>query len=193
MKIIVGLGNPGKKYESTYHNLGFRSIDKCAEKIGAAFCTEKFSGVIAECRVGTEKVVLLKPATYMNLSGISVREVMSFYKADLSDLMVIYDDFDLPAGTVRIRKNGSAGTHNGMRSVIQELGREDFVRVRVGFNTPLAESIPLIDFVLSDIAGEYVKTLEKATDIAGEAGYLFAKGVPVDEIMQKLNGNSLIK
>lgn len=188
MKIIVGLGNPEKKYENTYHNLGFMSVEKSAQKSGATFSANKFSGIVAECKIGGEKVVFLKPLTYMNLSGIAVREVMTFYKADLSDLLVIYDDFDIPAGTVRIREKGSAGTHNGMRNIIKELGSSDFARVRVGFKLPKADLIPLIDFVLSGIAKEDKETFDKATDVAGEAGYMFASGTPIDKIMQKLNG-----
>lgn len=188
MKIIVGLGNPEKKYENTYHNLGFKSVEKSAASASAVFSVNKFSATVAECRIGDEKAIFLKPLTYMNLSGLCVREVMTFYKADLSDLMVIYDDFDIPAGTVRIREKGSAGTHNGMRNIIKELGSENFARVRVGFKLKKAEQIPLIDFVLSGIAKEDKDLFETATDVAGEAGYLFAKGIPLQEIMQKLNG-----
>lgn len=188
MKIIVGLGNPDKKYENTYHNLGFKSVEKSARLAQADFSTTKFSGMVAECKIGREKVIFLKPLTYMNLSGIAVREVMTFYKADLKDLIVIYDDFDIPAGTVRIREKGSSGTHNGMRNIIAELGSENFARIRVGFKLPKADKIPLIDFVLSGISAEDKETFEKATDIAGEAGYLFAKGTPLQTIMQKLNG-----
>lgn len=186
MKIIVGLGNPDDKYKNTYHNLGFMAVEKTAEKLSATFSSTKFRALIAETKVGAEKVILAKPLTYMNLSGESVREIMAFYKADLKDLMVIYDDFDIPAGTVRIREKGSAGTHNGMRNIISLLGGSDFPRVRIGFKPDSGCKIPLIDFVLSGIKDK--ELFEKAISTAGDAGADFAKASPIQEIMQKFNG-----
>lgn len=188
MKIIVGLGNPDDKYKNTYHNLGFMSVEKTAEKLSATFSATKFRALIAETKVGGEKIILAKPLTYMNLSGESVREIMAFYKADLNDLLVIYDDFDIPAGTVRIREKGSAGTHNGMRNIISLLGSGEFARVRVGFKTEDAQNIPLIDFVLSGIKTKDKEIFDKAVATAGDAGYDFALGKPIQEIMQKFNG-----
>lgn len=188
MKIIVGLGNPDDKYKNTFHNLGFMAVEKTAEKLNANFSANKFRALVAETKIGTEKVVLVKPLTYMNLSGESVLEVMSFYKADLSDLLVIYDDFDLSAGTIRIREKGSAGTHNGMRNIISLLGSGDFARIRVGFKTAEAENIPLINYVLSGIKQQYKDVFDKAVTCAGDAGAMFAQGKPIQEIMQKYNG-----
>ena len=132
MKIIAGLGNPGREYESTKHNVGFMTLDLLADKLGISISKEKFKALIGEGRIGTEKIILVKPQTYMNLSGESIREVVGFYKIDIEDLIVIYDDIDIPAGTLRIRSKGSAGTHNGMRSVVYQLQEDGFPRIRVG-------------------------------------------------------------
>lgn len=187
MKIIVGLGNPDKEYLNTYHNLGFMSVEKSARLCNAEFTKEKCRGLIAETRINGEKVLFVKPLTYMNLSGECVREIMSFYKADLKDLIVIYDDYDLVKGSLRIRESGSAGTHNGMRNIVKELGSDKFARIRVGFK-PLEESrIPLIDYVLSGIKGDDVLLFDEMTQVAGEAGFEFAKGTPIQQVMQKYN------
>ena len=114
MYIIAGLGNPGSKYENTRHNMGFKAIDAMASEFGIDVNRAKFKGLIGEGRIGSEKVILLKPQTYMNLSGQSVREIMNFYKIPEENLIVIYDDFDLPIGSIRVRKSGGPGTHNGM-------------------------------------------------------------------------------
>ena len=126
MKIIAGLGNPGKEYENTKHNVGFLTIDILAEKYDIKVNKIKFKGLVGEGMIGTEKVILVKPQTYMNLSGQCIREIVAFYKLDMEDLVVIYDDIDLPMGNLRIRKKGSAGTHNGMRSIIYDLQMTDF-------------------------------------------------------------------
>ncbi len=187
MKIIVGLGNPGSEYENTFHNLGFKSIDAAARFLGVRFDKEKFKGLIAETKINGEKVILLKPQTYMNLSGESVKEVMSFYKADLKDLLVIYDDVDLYKGSVRIRESGSAGTHNGMRNIVKELGSGNFLRVRVGFKPIGGINIPLVDYVLSGIKAPDAETFAEVTALAGRAAADFAEGVSSQQIMQKYN------
>ena len=132
MRIIVGLGNPGRKYENTRHNLGFITIDRLAEEHGISVTKAKHKALIGEGNISGQKVLLVKPQTFMNLSGEAVREVMDYYKEPVENLLVIYDDADIPAGTVRIRKKGGAGTHNGMRSVVSCLGDGDFPRVRIG-------------------------------------------------------------
>ncbi len=188
MKLIVGLGNPDKEYLNTFHNLGFMSIDKTADIFGVSFSKGKFKSMLAETRVGKEKVILAKPLTYMNLSGEAVRELMFFYKLDLKDLLVIYDDYDLPKGVIRIRENGSAGTHNGMRNIIKELGSEKFARVRVGFRPTEPTPIPLIDLVLSGIKAEDKPLFEKATERAGQSAAAFARGETIQNVMQAYNG-----
>lgn len=190
MKLIVGLGNPDKEYLNTFHNLGFMSVDKAAEKLNVEFSKQKCRALIAETKIGMEKVILAKPLTYMNLSGESVRELVSFYKIDLSDLLVIYDDYDLKKGVIRIRKEGSAGTHNGMRNIVKELSSEKFKRVRIGFMQDGEVKIPLINYVLSGIKKEEVELFERATDIAGDIAKSFAQGEDFDKIMQKYNGKA---
>ena len=137
MYVIVGLGNPGKKYENTRHNMGFMAIDLLADKFGIKVDKIKHKALIGEGRIANQKVLLAKPQTYMNLSGESVREILSYYKVDVENLIVIYDDIDIPTGTIRIRKFGSAGTHNGMRSVVYQLKSDRFPRIRVGIGLSL--------------------------------------------------------
>ena len=190
MKLIVGLGNPDDKYKNTFHNLGFMSVDKAAEKLGFAFTKTKCRALIAEGRVGNEKIILAKPLTYMNLSGESVRELISFYKISTADVMVIYDDYDLLKGVIRIRESGSAGTHNGMRNIVQEIGKTDFPRVRIGFKPAEKTLIPLIDYVLSGIPAAEKDLFEKATETAALAAFDFAQGKDIQSVMQKYNGKA---
>jgi len=130
VKLVVGLGNPGKRYENTKHTVGFLALDNLANKWGCTWKT-KNKGAIAE-RAGMNKIVLLKPQTFMNLSGEAVREVCDFYKIALEDILVVYDDLDLPPGSLKARQSGSAGGHNGIKSIIQHLGSQEFARVKVG-------------------------------------------------------------
>ncbi len=188
MKLIVGLGNPDNQYKNTFHNLGFMVADYTAQKLGFDFGKEKCRAIIAEGKIGTEKVIIAKPLTYMNLSGESVRELISFYKIPLQDLLVIFDDYDLYKGIIRIRESGSAGTHNGMRNIVKEIGSSQFSRIRVGFK-PLEEmKIPLINFVLSGISEQDKPVFQKAIAFAGDACVDFAKGLEIQKIMQSYNG-----
>ncbi|MED9822197.1 MAG: aminoacyl-tRNA hydrolase [Christensenellales bacterium] len=148
MHIIIGLGNPGKEYERTRHNVGFDVIDVLSEKLGIALTKNAMHGLIGEGFVQGEKVILVKPQTYMNLSGQCVTELVGWYKAPMENVMVVYDDIDLPLGKLRLRAGGSAGTHNGMRSIIGLLGRQDFPRLRVGVGQR-PEGWELADWVLS--------------------------------------------
>ena len=188
MKLVVGLGNFGKEYENTFHNLGFAAIDRTAEILGFKFSKEKFRAKLAEGKIGGEKVVLAKPLTYMNLSGLAVSDLADFYKIDLKDLLIIYDDFDLKKGFIRIRERGSAGTHNGMRNVIKELGTGEFPRIRIGFKPDTPMVIPLIDYVLSGIKEEDKPLFDKATTIAASAAAEFAKGADIPSLVSKYNG-----
>ena len=147
MHIIVGLGNPGKRYENTRHNVGFIAIDQLAERLCIKVNKIKHKA-------------LVKPQTYMNLSGESVREIVDYYKINMENLVVIYDDIDIEMGTVRIRKKGSAGTHNGMRSVIRLLGKDSFPRVRIGIGK--SDVIPLTDFVIGGFTKGEKEPMEKA-------------------------------
>lgn len=148
MHIIIGLGNPGREYQRTRHNVGFDVIDVLSEKTGIALTKSAMHGLIGEGFWSGEKVVLVKPQTYMNLSGQCVTELVSWYKPPMENVLVVYDDIDLPLGKLRLRANGSAGTHNGMRSVIGLLGRQDFPRLRVGVGSR-PEGWELADWVLS--------------------------------------------
>ena len=159
--IIVGLGNPGDKYEKTRHNVGFNVIDLLAKEYSIDVSKIKHKALIGEGRVGTEKVILVKPMTYMNLSGESVADICNNYNNDLENLIVIYDDIDLDVGKIRIRKKGSGGTHNGMRSIIKCLGSNEFPRVRVGISKP-KNGQDLADFVLSRFSKEDEKSLQES-------------------------------
>ena len=132
MFLIVGLGNPGARYRSTYHNLGFMVADAFARANKLKFTGRECDAVTAKGRVGGSEVVVAKPQTFMNLSGVSVRKLVAKYCADESELIVVYDDADLPVGRMRLREEGSAGTHNGMRSVVSELGTTSFRRLKIG-------------------------------------------------------------
>lgn len=136
MKLIVGLGNPGTKYMATKHNVGFITLDEIAYRENLNYNKKQCEAEIAEYFVGTEKIILAKPQTFMNESGRSVRPLMDYYGLDLTDLLVIYDDLDLPTGAIRLREKGGAGGHNGIKSLIQHLGTQNFQRIRVGIDRP---------------------------------------------------------
>jgi len=167
MYIIVGLGNPGKKYENTRHNMGFQTIDRMAEEYGISVDKIKFKALVGEGRIAGQRVVLVKPQTYMNLSGQSVQEIMHFYKEDIENLIVIYDDLDIPAGKIRVRKKGSAGTHNGMRNIVQMLADDGFPRIRVGIGGE--KKGDLIDFVIGGVSRSEMELLKEATVQASKA------------------------
>ncbi len=162
MHIIVGLGNPGKKYEHTRHNMGFLALDLLAEKLGVKVDKLKFEALTGEGRIDGKKVLLMKPQTYMNLSGESVREAMSFYKEPIENLIVIYDDIDLPEGNLRIRPSGSSGTHNGMRNIIFLLGEDGFPRIRVGIGNANTRGESLADYVTGRITSGEAEALFEA-------------------------------
>ncbi len=186
MKLIVGLGNPEKKYQNTWHNVGFDCANLLAQKLGVTcFDKDECKAVTAHTRLGGEKVIIAKPLTYMNLSGESVQMLVHKYKLETKDIIVVYDDVDIPLGAVRIREKGSAGTHNGMRNILQCLGTEDFARVRIGTKkeTPMA----LIDFVLSQITEEDHKVLDEALKTGANALYDFANGETIATVMQHHN------
>ena len=170
MYVICGLGNPGRQYENTRHNVGFRAIDVLAEKMNTPVKSLKFKALLGEGRIGGEKVVLVKPQTYMNLSGESLREIVAYYKVEPEKLIVIYDDVDLDIGRLRIRAGGSSGSHNGMKSVIYQLQFDNFPRIRVGLGPN--GNVPLDAFVISAASGEDAKMLEEGIANAAEAAYM---------------------
>lgn len=150
MKIVFGLGNFGDKYAYTYHNMGFLTAECLADKLGLKFKKRECDGMIAEGYRGGEKLLIVKPLTYMNLSGLCVKQVVRKYKAEMKDVIVVFDDIDIPRLTLRVRMNGSGGTHNGMRNIIDVMGTGEFPRVRVGIGRP-PENVPLGDYVLSEV------------------------------------------
>ncbi len=184
MYIIVGLGNPGKKYENTRHNMGFIAVDLLAEEYGIKVDKIKFKALVGEGRIAGRKVLLVKPQTYMNLSGQSVMEVMNYYKEDIENLIVIYDDIDIPTGSIRLRKKGSAGTHNGMRNIVYLLQDDGFPRIRVGIGSD--KKVDLIDYVTSGVTKKEKDLLEDAlTRAAKAAACIVEKGI--DKAMNEYN------
>ncbi|RKJ30218.1 aminoacyl-tRNA hydrolase [Butyricicoccus sp. 1XD8-22] len=163
MKLIVGLGNPGKQYEHTRHNIGFECIDALAEKWNAPLNQSKFNGLYATIHRPEGKVMLLKPLTYMNLSGECVRPIMDYFDIEIEDMIVIYDDLDLDVGKLRLRQKGSAGGHNGIKSLIHHLGTQEFNRIRVGISRPPA-GMKVPDYVLSKFTKEEDPIIEEAVE-----------------------------
>lgn len=183
MKMIVGLGNPGKNYEKTRHNVGFMVLDALIKDLGLK-TQNKFKSEMVQTSLNGEPVLLIKPQTYMNLSGEAVQEAKAFYKIDDKDILVIYDDLDLPVGKLRLREKGSAGGHNGIKSIIQHLHHQDFRRIRVGIDkNPL---IPTVDYVLGKFSQEDQAILEKTLARAVEACKDFPRMNFVD-LMTKYN------
>lgn len=187
MKLIVGLGNPGRKYENTRHNAGFMAADFLAEQFGFGSFkhSERHKAEIAEGVIGAEKAALLKPQTFMNLSGEAIRSAADFYKIPVADITVIYDDVALPFGTLRVRPDGSAGGHNGVRSVIQNIG-DAFTRVRLGIQPKEPFPGALEDYVLGVLTKDQKADLEKVIEKLPELlKLLFAEGV--DGARQRFN------
>jgi len=166
--IIVGLGNPGKEYEKTRHNTGFMVIDKLSKKYKIDISKEKHKALIGTGTIEGEKVLLVKPQTFMNLSGESIQEIMNFYKEDIDNLIVVFDDIDLPIGTIRIKQNGSAGTHNGVKSIVKELNSKEFKRIKVGIGGP-DEKANLIGHVLGKFSSEEFEKIDESVTNAAEA------------------------
>lgn len=158
MWLVVGLGNPGSKYTYTWHNCGFLTSEVLAQRNGISVTKSKYKGYYGKGKISGEDAIILRPQTYMNLSGESVIEAAKFFQIPPSHIIVVYDDIDIPVGKIRVRPSGSAGTHNGMKSVIQMLGSQDFPRVRIGCG-PVPEKWNLIDFVLAEIFDELKETM----------------------------------
>lgn len=185
MYVIVGLGNPEDKYAGTRHNIGFDVINYFAESKNIEMKKRKHKAIIGEGFIGREKVMLVKPQTFMNLSGESVVEIVDYYDVPLENLLVIYDDIDLEGGSLRLRRKGSAGTHNGMRSIIYQLQDDKFPRLRVGIGRP--ERGDLIDFVIGRFSEEERKYMGQAVKKAAQAVDVFiTKGIT--ETMNQFNG-----
>lgn len=183
--IIAGLGNPGREYVNTRHNLGFITVDRIAERWGTIIKRKKFNALTEDCFFAGAKVILIKPQTYMNLSGQSLREAFDFYKISTTNLIVIYDDIDIPTGSLRIRKSGGPGTHNGMRSVVSSLCTDNFPRIRIGTGRSQAET-DLTRYVIGEFTKKEVPLLENAVDHAADACETIIK-TGIDMAMNKYN------
>ncbi|WP_246946031.1 aminoacyl-tRNA hydrolase [Bacillus pinisoli] len=186
MKLIIGLGNPGKQYAQTRHNVGFITIDELAHRHHIELDKEKFKGLYGTGMINGEKVILLKPLTYMNLSGEAVRPLMDYYNIETEDIIVVYDDLDLPAGKIRLRTKGSAGGQNGMKSVIQHLGTQEFKRIRIGIDRP-NNGMKISDYVLGRFSPDEVQDVVHAIKQAADACEEWTKTTFID-VMNKFNG-----
>lgn len=177
MFILAGLGNPGREYEGTRHNAGFAAIDYLAALYRIPLTKEKFMSLFGEGMIQGEKVLLVKPQTYMNNSGEAVRAILDFYKLETQNLIVIFDDIDLNPGSIRIRHRGSAGTHNGMRSILYHLGTEDFPRIRIGIGKP-DPRVDLADYVLGRPDQNEQKAINAVIEkVADAVGMIMVSGV----------------
>ncbi len=185
MYLIVGLGNPEDEYSKTRHNMGFNTINKLAEKYNIEVKQKKFQALFGSGIINGEKVILLKPQTYMNLSGNSVKEVIDFFKIDLKNLIIIYDDMDIEPGKIKVRKKGSAGGHNGIKSIIQQLGTEEFGRIRIGIGRPEHKGDE-INYVIGAIPEEDNIKLKEGIEKARDAVIELLKN-GIDSSMNKFN------
>lgn len=185
MYLIVGLGNPEEEYSKTRHNMGFNTINKISDEFNIEINKNKFDGLYGEGIIKNEKVILLKPQTYMNLSGKSIIQVVNFYKIPLENIFVIYDDIDIDPGEIKIRKKGGPGSHNGMKSVVAELKTEDFTRIRVGIGKPKYKD-DMINYVIGTVSKEEREILEEGTTKAKDAIISIIE-IGIDKTMNNFN------
>ena len=186
MYLIVGLGNPGKEYDMTRHNIGFHTIDYIADELGVRVKKLKYKAIYGECVINGEKVLLVKPQTYMNLSGESISEFVKFFKIPINNVIIISDDIALETGRIRIRKKGSAGGHNGLKNIIYMLNSEEFNRIRIGVGAPSHPDYDLKDFVLGRFSKDEIPVLEDSIIKSYKAvKEIIARGA--DSAMNKYN------
>ena len=187
MKLIAGLGNPGKEYEKTRHNSGYMALTKLAEGVGATVTSQKFNALIAMTMINGEKVLLMEPLTYMNLSGNAVRAAADYYHIEPEDILIIHDDMDLPVGSVRIRSKGSSGGQKGMKHIISCMGTDEIARIRIGVgHNPHGEHEAVPDWVLSAVPKEEKEEFEKAIDVAAAAAKAWVSE-PMSRVMSDYN------
>src|SRR5262245_27445724 len=185
MKVVVGLGNPGPQYAGTRHNVGFETVDYLASAPGVGPARAKFDALVVEAREGIEQVLYVKPTTYMNLSGRAVRQVLDFYKVPIENLMVVCDDFNLPLGKLRIRAKGSAGGQNGLKSVEQSLGTNEYARLRIGVGAPTPGDA--VDHVLGRFRPSERTAKDEAVAAAAQAILLWIRS-GLEPVMNRFNG-----
>ncbi len=187
MYLVVGLGNPGKQYDMTRHNIGFHTIDYIANEYRVKVNKLKYKALYGECSIGGEKVLLIKPQTYMNLSGESLIDFVRFFKVPIENVLVINDDISLGTGKLRIRAKGSAGGHNGLKSIIYQLGSDNFVRLKIGVGAPKHEDYELADYVLGRFSKDEIPILEETIIKSKKAVEEIIKN-GVESAMSKYNG-----
>ena len=185
MKIIAGLGNPGQKYDKTKHNTGFMTMDHYLDEKGLSLDKDKFEGLWTKQKVNGEDVILLEPQTYMNESGRSVSQIANFFKVDPEDILIIQDDMDMPIGKIRIRANGKSGGHNGIKSIIRDLGTEKFNRLKIGIRHP--KSATVVSWVLTPFNDEQQKLMDDAFDTSVKIIDDFIAGRDSQYLMNKYN------
>lgn len=168
MRLIVGLGNPGRQYEHTRHNVGFDTIDELSKRLNIPLSQSKWKGLYGIGQASGQKVLLLKPLTFMNLSGEAVRAVIDYYQMEIEDLLIIYDDLDLPVGKIRLRQKGSPGGHNGIKSIVAHLGTQEFNRIRIGIDRP-EPGVSIIDYVLGRFRPDESAAIQAALEKSAEA------------------------
>ena len=184
MKIIVGLGNPGKKYEKTRHNIGFMCLDKIANYYNVIFDSKKFNGLYTELKIDNEKIILLKPQKYMNLSGEVIRDFVNYFKVNINDLLIICDDLDTPVGKYRIRYKGSSGGHNGLKNIELNLSTQEYKRIKIGISND--KQIDTKDYVLGKFSSQELELLNPIIDLMPKIlkDYL---SIPFDNLMNRYN------
>lgn len=186
MKMIIGLGNPGKQYEKTRHNVGFQVIDELCDRLSAPAMQSKFNGMYTSVHRPEGKVMLVKPLTYMNLSGECVRPLMDYFDVAVEDIVVLYDDLDIAPGAIRLRQKGSAGGHNGMKSLIAHLGTDQFNRIRIGVGRPTG-GMKVVDYVLAPFSKEETAVIEEMVQKSASACEAWLSK-PFLDVMSNYNG-----
>jgi peptidyl-tRNA hydrolase, PTH1 family len=189
MRLIAGLGNPGDRYRRTRHNIGFMVVDRLVERLGCDEAQAKFSGLMYDCRMADRRIALLKPQTFMNRSGNSVGQTCRWFKVELEQLLVIYDDLDLPFGEARIRRKGSPAGHNGLSSIIEQCGSQDVPRLRVGIGRPSHGDT--VSYVLSRFSKDEESDLHVVIDHAADAVLSWLEG-DMDSTMGRFNGVNVL-
>lgn len=187
MKFIFGLGNPGAKYAHTKHNIGFMVVDALARELNEEFNQTDFNSYFFSTHIGGEKILVVKPQTFMNLSGEAVIDFMNYYQGELENLLVIYDDMDMPMGKIRLRKQGSAGGHNGLKNIIHHLGVKEFNRLKIGIGRPKKEQ-SVISYVLSRFTEAEGEMVEGAVRLSVAAIEFWLDGHTYEETMSQFNG-----
>ena len=188
VKMIVGLGNPGSKYENTRHNIGFMVVDKIVNEIDINFTEDKnFKALIGSTFLNGEKIYFVKPITFMNNSGLAVKALLTYYNIPIEDLLVIYDDLDMEVGKIRFRQKGSAGGHNGIKSIIAHIGSQEFNRLKIGIGRP-APGMTVINHVLGKFKDDEAILISNALDKVDKAVTFYLQESDLKKVMRKFNG-----